>query len=75
MPTADMLGSTNPPSICRIKKEVSQSLKTPFVEAFHTGESDPKALYLEADPVHVNERGNAIIAKQLQEAIAPIVSK
>jgi len=75
MPTADVLGSTNQPSICRIKREISQQLKIPLVEAFQTGQADSKALYLEADPVHVNERGNEIIAKQLQEVMAPIVSK
>ena len=33
-----------------------------------------KALYLEADPVHLNARGNEIVAQSLFETITPLAA-
>ena len=63
------LGQTNTAPLLKAKRELSQSLQIPLVEVSFPGESDLKSLYLEADTVHFNARGNEIIAAQLAETV------
>ena len=65
LPRLDELTATNEVPIRAIKRELALRLKVPLVDV--TPEIAPRgnALYLDADPVHFNAEGNAIIARRI----------
>lgn len=65
LPRLDELGGTNQSAGLRAKQTVSTNLGVPLCDLTHTLESGGKALYLDADPVHFNSRGNEIVAQKL----------
>lgn len=69
IPTADDLESTNQSRVFRVKKEVSTKLSVPLVDLTPDLAGTGTALYLEADPVHLNARGNALVAGRVFESI------
>lgn len=64
MPTLDDLQTTNQSRVLRAKETVSQSTGVPLVNLTSALLPEGKALYLDADPVHLNTRGNEIVAQQ-----------
>lgn len=58
------------------KRELCQRLKVPFVD-FGEDIKPPAAddLYLDADPVHLNAKGNALVAQRLAGVFAPMLTK
>ena len=84
LPTFDELSATNPPAVLKVKRAISRDLGVPLVEMGPTLLAQPdsrsthpaagNALYLEADPVHLTSRGNELIARQLLEAVAPLIT-
>jgi hypothetical protein len=74
IPTLADFTSTNPPSILNVKMEVSQALNVPLVVLRSSLQSESNALYLEGDPVHLNNRGNEIIANRLFEVLTQLVA-
>jgi len=81
LPRLEELTTTNALSVLEAKRAVSRELGLPLVDigpallaqaAAHPAEG--KALYLEADPAHFTSRGNELIARQLFEALAPLVT-
>ena len=74
LPRLDDLTSTNTSSVLKEKRLIHQELNAPLVDV--TPELLPrgKALYLEADPAHLNAAGNEIIAKKLFETLTNLVS-
>lgn len=70
IPTADDLASTNRSEILRVKTEVSQALNVPLVDMTPDLRGAGKELYLEGDTVHLNARGNQLVAARLVEAIS-----
>ena len=74
MPTRDDLQSTNQSRVLRAKQAVSAALSVPLVDL--TSELSPggKALYLEADPVHLSVRGNEIVAQRIFETVTNLVA-
>ena len=69
VPTSDELGTTNSSDVLRVKRGLSEELKVPLVDMTPALEADGKALYLEGDSVHLNSRGNEIVARRLFEAV------
>ena len=69
LPTLDDLNKTNPPPSLRAKRELSQKLGLPLVEIIPNAQTNANVLYLEADPVHFNSRGNELIAGRLFETL------
>lgn len=65
---------TNTPAPLRAKRLAAEKTRTPFVDLTEVIRAEGKALYLEADPVHFNARGNELIARRLFEAVAPLVA-
>jgi lysophospholipase L1-like esterase len=65
---------TNTPAPLRAKRLAAEKTGTPFVDLTEVIRSEGKALYLEADPVHFNARGNDLIARRLFETVAPLVA-
>jgi len=53
---------------------VSRKLNVPLVDLTAEVQAGGNALYLEADPVHFNEAGNAIIARKLFEIVSPLAA-
>ena len=54
----------------RLKREVAEKWSIPLVNPAHELQSGGKDFYLEADPVHLNYRGNQIIARALFDTVA-----
>lgn len=74
LPTATDLNLGDSNAVLRVKREVSRKLQVALVDV--TSELAPaaKELYLEADPVHLNARGNDIVARQLLQAVRKTLS-
>lgn len=68
VPTLDDLQSTNLSRVLRAKQTVSAELGVRLLD-LTPNLAAGKALYLEADPVHLNARGNEIVARKLFELI------
>jgi len=75
LPTVRDLGATNPPTILKIKREISQKLGIPLVDLTTNLAPEGEALYLDADPVHLNERGNEIVGQRLFETVRQFAVK
>lgn len=73
IPTLADFNPTNPPSILATKTEVSRSLEIPLVDLRSALRPELNSLYLEGDPVHLNSRGNEIIASQIFEVLTNLV--
>jgi lysophospholipase L1-like esterase len=63
------LTATNASSVLKAKRELSRQLGVPLVDLTPDLQPVGKALYLEADPVHLNVRGNEIVARRLFETV------
>jgi lysophospholipase L1-like esterase len=72
LPTADELNA-QPSAVSKAKDEIRQRLGVPLVDM--TGDLQPEgnALYLAADPVHLNARRNQLIAQKLFETIERLI--
>ena len=70
LPRLEDLGATNNSPILKAKRGISASLGVPLVDL--TADFGPlgKELYLEADPAHLNPRGNEMIARRLFEVVS-----
>jgi len=69
VPTLDELASTNQSRVLATKLTVSAKLGVPLLDLTQELSGGGKALYLEADPVHLNAVGNAIVARRLFEGM------
>lgn len=69
LPTQDQLTATNRPDVLELKSQIAQERGLRLVDI--TADAKPRAneLYLEGDPVHFNEAGHELIARQLADAI------
>jgi len=75
LPTLNEAGATNSPSVLKVKRDISGKLNVPLVELTTQVQAHGASLYLQADPVHFNADGNAIIARQLLETVRTLVSQ
>jgi hypothetical protein len=69
-PTLDDLSPTNQSRVLKVKQAVSVKLGVPLVDLTRDLAAGGKSLYMEADPVHLNAAGNAIVAERLFESVA-----
>ena len=77
LPTEDELITTNSSrsQVFQVKDELSREHHIPFVDISRDVRAESNSIYLEADPVHFNPRGNEIIARQLFRMLLPLVSR
>jgi len=75
LPTLDDLLSTNQSRVLRAKLAVNTNLGVPLVDLTRELSSGGKALYLEADPVHLNAQGNALVAERLFESLTNRITR
>jgi len=73
MPIAGDWTLTNTPVPVRCKREVSKRLEVPLVDVTPDIQPEGNGLYLEADPVHFDARGNEIIGRRLFETVSPLI--
>jgi lysophospholipase L1-like esterase len=60
--------------VLTLKRQVAAELGVPLVDTTPLLEGPAaKALYLEADPVHLNKQGNEKVAQALVSALEPLV--
>jgi hypothetical protein len=69
LPVLTDLDNTNASSVLAVKRSLSQQLGVPLVDLTPDLQPLGKELYLEADPVHLNARGNELVARRLFELI------
>ncbi|MCL4786371.1 MAG: SGNH/GDSL hydrolase family protein [Verrucomicrobia bacterium] len=74
LPTVTDLDSTNESRVLRVKREVAERLGVPLLDLTPDLAGAGKELYLEADPVHLNARGNRIVAERLWESMTKHLS-
>ncbi|MBI3413742.1 MAG: SGNH/GDSL hydrolase family protein [Verrucomicrobia bacterium] len=67
-PVLGDLSSTNLSRVLVVKRAVAEKSRVPLVDVTPELAPEGKALYLDADPVHLNSRGNEIISRRLVEA-------
>ena len=75
LPRLEDLGVTNNSAVLKVKRGVSTSLRVPLVDLTADFQPLGKALYLEADPVHLNPHGNQMIARRLFEAVDALANR
>ena len=73
LPMADDLNATEAPAILKIKQEVHNMMNMPLVDLTRDFRAEGKTLYLEADPVHLNARGNEIVGRRLFETVQDLI--
>ena len=61
--------------LLEIKRVASQKLGVPLVDMTADLQPQGKALYLDADPVHLNAQGNAMVAERLFETLTNSLTK
>ncbi len=69
LPAQDQLQTSNVPPVLRIKSLLAQQRSVPLVDVTEAARPRVNELYLEGDPVHFNEAGHALIARELAGAI------
>jgi len=69
LPRLDELSATNQSLALAAKRAVSADLGVPLCAVTRAVRPEGKALYLDADPVHFNARGNEIVAQKLFETV------
>jgi len=65
LPTSDDFGTTNESRVLQVKRELAGQLGVPFLDFTPDLMGQGKALYLDADPVHLNAQGNMIVADRV----------
>lgn len=73
LPTLDDLHSTNQSRVLLAKRFLSTGLGTPLADVTMDLAGSGKRLYLDADPVHLNGRGNEIVAQKLFETVTNLI--
>ena len=73
IPTLDQLNATNSSNVLMAKTQVSRQLQVPLLDLTSDLKPRGNALYLEADPVHLNAAGNEIIARRLFDSVSNLV--
>lgn len=69
LPRLEELTGTNQSPGWRAKAAVSAALGVPLCDVTPRLHAEGNALYLDADPVHFNRRGNEIVAQKLFETV------
>lgn len=75
LPTLDNLMATNRVSVLEVKRAACEKYAVPLVDLTANLQARGKELYLDADPVHYNAQGNAIIADRIFEALTNSIGK
>lgn len=74
LPTLDDLQSTNASRVLRAKQVVSAASSVSLVDLTPDLLPEGKALYLAADPVHFNPRGNEIVAQRIFGIVTNLIA-
>jgi lysophospholipase L1-like esterase len=74
LPTAIELTATNASAVLKVKDKISRQLEVPLLNVTESLKQGGKTLYLDADPVHLNARGNEIVARRLFETMTNLVA-
>jgi lysophospholipase L1-like esterase len=74
LPQANELGTTNTP-VFTVMREVHAQLGAPLVDMAPDVKPEGEVLYLDADPVHFNVRGNELIAGRLFETVTNLLQR
>lgn len=75
IPTLSELESGKPSRSLKAKREVAERLGVPLVDPSEALRRGGASFYLEGDPVHLSVEGNEVVAKSLEEAMAPMVER
>ena len=75
IPTQDSYLRTNSlaEGVKQTEHEISRKLGVPLLDLTEDIRPEAPVLYLDADPVHLNARGNEIIGRRLSEVVSPLL--
>jgi lysophospholipase L1-like esterase len=73
LPQLDELQGPSLLSMHKVKTELCQQMGLPFLDFTPLLRAQGKALYLDADPVHLNAAGNKIVAGRLRDEISRLL--
>ncbi len=65
IPSTDQLKVTEPSNVLRAKTQVGQALNVPLVDTTADLKAGCEEFFLEGDHVHLNVRGNQLVAQRL----------
>jgi lysophospholipase L1-like esterase len=74
LPALHEMGATNAPRVLTVKAAVRDKANVRLVDLTDDLRPEGNALYLEADPVHFNARGNEMIARRVFETVTNIAA-
>lgn len=72
IPIQSDIGTTNQ-TIGEVKSRISKALNVPLVDCTPVIAPRKDQLYLPADPVHLNEEGNRLVAQELFKTLQPLL--
>lgn len=74
IPTLDELNTNQPSTVLQVKTEVSRQWQAPLVDLSPDLKPKGQELYLDADPVHLNAAGNALVAQRVFNTLTNLLS-
>ena len=74
LPRLDELAGTNQSRSLRVKQAIHGDAGVPLCDVTLRLQAEGNALYLDADPVHLNARGNEVVARALFETITKLIA-
>lgn len=75
LPTLNELDPPHQGRVFKVKSEISRTGALPLVDLTDDLAVKKNALYLEADPVHLNADGNQIVARRLFESLTNLITR
>lgn len=69
LPAVWDLTSTNVPTVLAVKRAAAEKFSVPLVDMTDAMRPGGKELYLDADPAHLDAKGNALVAEKLFECL------
>jgi lysophospholipase L1-like esterase len=75
LPTVNDLTATNRAAVFEVKQAAAKKFGVPLVDLTADLKPAGKKLYLDADPVHLDPQGNAIVAQRLFETFTNSLTK
>jgi lysophospholipase L1-like esterase len=75
IPILDDLKAGRETNVQKAKREICDRLGVPFVDLTPDLKAEADGYYLDADPVHLNARGNEVVARRLAGTLAGLLPR
>lgn len=75
IPILDDLKAGVETNVQKAKREICSRLEVPFLDFTGDLKDDPDSYYLDADPVHLNVKGNEVVGRRLADLLAGVMER